>query len=152
MSELLSVRSGLPVKIPSPGLLRSSEREVGITLPGLKLATGASSQPRFVFSIPYNAACAVKLMPGGKCTPLMKRMVREESGPSPCEKNEAVRASAIATSFESWSWPKLPTYCAGASGLRYSARTSPRRLVTAMTSVLELIDSAAACTTAATSA
>jgi hypothetical protein len=42
----------------------------------------------------------------------MNRTVREDSGPSLCEKNEAVRAEAIATSFESCSSPKLPIDCA----------------------------------------
>src|ERR1051325_4638111 len=56
------------------------------------------SQPRFVFSIPYNAALLALTMPGGKCTPLMKRTVREESGAWLWLKNAAVRATPTARS------------------------------------------------------
>src|SRR5580765_2351683 len=48
------------------------------------------SQPRFVFSIPYNAAGGALVTPAGKCTPLMKRTVRDDKGAMLWLKNAAV--------------------------------------------------------------
>ena len=77
-SGMLSFRSALPVWIPKPGCVPSMERAGGTSLPGMNIVL--NPHPRLVFSIPYRAALGVKLMPGGKCTPLMKRTVRLESG------------------------------------------------------------------------
>src|SRR2546430_281040 len=38
------------------------------------------SHPGLVFSIPYSAAGGALVTPAGKCTPLMKRTVRDDSG------------------------------------------------------------------------
>src|SRR4029079_3129795 len=48
----------------------------------LKTASPCTStrQPRLMFSTPYSAALGVFLIPGGKCVPLMKRTVRDDSG------------------------------------------------------------------------
>src|SRR5216684_8364912 len=56
------------------------------------------SQPRLVFSMPYSAAGGAFVTPAGKCTPLMKRTVREESGAMLWLKNAAVRATPMARS------------------------------------------------------
>ncbi len=56
------------------------------------------SQPRLLFSIPYSAALAVLVMPGGKWMPLRKRTVREVSGAWLWLKNAAVRATPTALS------------------------------------------------------
>src|SRR5216684_390955 len=56
------------------------------------------SQPRLVFSMPYSAATGAFVTPAGKCTPLMKRTVRDESGAMLWLKNAAVRATPMARS------------------------------------------------------
>src|SRR3954454_23930342 len=56
------------------------------------------SHPRFVFSMPYNAAGGALVTPAGKCTPLMERTVRDDSGAMLWLKNAAVRATPTARS------------------------------------------------------
>src|SRR5258708_15487889 len=58
--------------------------------------TTLRSHPRLDCSMPYSAATPALMTPGGKCTPLMKRMVREESGAWLLLKKAAVRATPTA--------------------------------------------------------
>ena len=85
--------------VPPIGVARSAVRcdFAGGTLL-VALNTVLRSQPRFVFSIPYSAAVGALITPGGKCTPLMKRTVRDESGAMLWLKNAAVRATPTARS------------------------------------------------------
>src|SRR6202044_2005978 len=71
-----SARLALPVVMPIPGDDPSIRVAGGI----VELSPGAKLQARFEFSIPYRAAFALLITPGGKWIPLMNRTVREESG------------------------------------------------------------------------
>ena len=66
----------------------------GTLLPGLN--STPRSQPRLVFSMPYNAAFGALITAGGKCTPLRKRTVRDDNGAMLWLKNAAVRATPTA--------------------------------------------------------
>src|SRR5947207_619857 len=73
-----------PQPLASPALhglsstMPSSERARGTHWPGFQITP--KSQPRFDCSMPYSAATDAFFTPGGKCTPLMKRTVRDDSG------------------------------------------------------------------------
>ncbi|MCH8313612.1 MAG: hypothetical protein IID17_11570 [Nitrospinae bacterium] len=68
-------------------------------------------------------------MPGGKCSPLMKRTVREVKTACLCEKNAAVRARATAASA-SWLEVDAPDF-------RKRPRMVPCRSTTAIIIVVE---------------
>ena len=100
-----------------------------------------SAQPRFVFSMPYSGAFGASATPGGKCTPLMKRTVREESGAMLLLKKAAVRARPTARS----------SFAGSAFGLRKSASGFPARSTTATVMLSLSSEVAAAATMAVTS-
>ena len=90
-------------------------------------------------------------LPGGKCTPLMKRTVLLVRGAWLLLKNAPVRANPTATSLLLTCWLKFPVTVGGASGLRYSASTFPARSTTAITAVVGEVAAAAARTILSTS-
>ena len=91
------------------------------------------------------------MMPGGKCMPLMKRTVRDESGASLLLKNDAVRASATASSLVLTVVLKSPCDVAGEPGFTYTPKMFPPRSVMAMVTAAA-VDFAAFCAMACTSA